>query len=102
MKTLAFFSRVLIALVLAGALLVSALFLVGEATVAWYMHHYAVVSRLELSEDYGFGMLGFFVECTTAIVALPIAIFASWRLSGRVQAAAVASSLFQRTAPGGH
>lgn len=86
MKTLVFLGRVFIALALAALLLVAVLFLAGEATVAWYLHYYAVAPRLELSEDYGFGMLGFFVQCATAVVVLPLAVFAGWRLSGRIQA----------------
>ena len=86
MTTLAFFGRILIALTLAAVLLVVVLYLAGEATVAWYLHHHAVASRIELSEDYGFGMLVSFVLCATAAVALPLAIFAGWRLSGRILA----------------
>ena len=82
-------------------LLVIVFFVSGEAAVAWYMHHYAITSRLDLSEDYGFGMLSLAVECAAALVALPFALFSGWRLSGRIYAAVVANPLFQRTASGG-
>jgi hypothetical protein len=85
MKTLVFLIRVLVALTLAAVLFVAVLFLAVEATVAWYLQYYAIASRLELSEDYGFGMLVFFVQCATAVVALPLAMFAGWRLSARIQ-----------------
>ena len=101
MKAVAVLCRIFGALALAGVLLVIAFFVSGEAAVAWYMHHYAITSRLDLSEDYGFGMLSLAVECAAALVALPFALFSGWRLSGRIYAAVVANPLFQRTASGG-
>lgn len=86
MKTLVFLGRVFVALTLAAVLLVAVLFLAGEATVTWHLQYYVIASRRELSEDYGFGMLVFFVQCVAAVVALPLAVFAGWRLSARIQA----------------
>ena len=42
---------------LAGCLVTIAA--VGEAMTAWYMHQHGIPSRLDLSEDMGFGMLLF-------------------------------------------
>jgi hypothetical protein len=85
MKSLTLFGRLLVALVIAMLFLAIALFLASEITCTWYMNHYAVASRLELSEDHGFGMLGFLVMCVTAVVLLPFTAIAGWRLSGRLQ-----------------
>lgn len=100
MKSLIFFGRVLVALVISVLFLAVALFLASEITRTWYMQHYAVASRLELSEDYGFGMLGFFVLCVIAVVVLPFTALAGWRLSGRLQRAVVANPAFKRTPHG--
>lgn len=93
--------RLVVAVAVTVLLLASVLFVAGEATVAWYMSHYGVPARIELSEDYGFGMLALFVEGTSALLALPFASFVAWRMSGRLARAMVASPLFQRADSGG-
>lgn len=65
--------------------------LVGDATVSWYVHHYEIAARLDLSEDYGFGLLTFLIDCAVAVVTLPFTLFAGWRLSRRIQRALVAN-----------
>ncbi len=100
MKSLTFFGRLLVALVIAALLLAIALFLASEIAGTWYMQHYALASRLELSEDHGFGMLGFLVTCVTAVVLLPFTALAGWRLSGRLHRAVVANPPFKRTPNG--
>lgn len=56
----------------------------GEAVIAWYMHHYAVPSRLELSEDMGFGMLMLAVW-GASFFTLPIWGFLGWYLVHRLK-----------------
>lgn len=85
MKTVALIGGVVLALVIAVLLLAGVLFLTGEATVSWNRHHYGIAARLDLSEDYGFGMLALLIDCAVAMAALPFTFFAGWHLSGRVQ-----------------
>jgi hypothetical protein len=101
MKWLVVLVRSLLTVALATALVAAAAYLGGEATVAWYMQHYAVTARADLSNDMGFGMLGFVVVCISTLVSSPLALFAGWRLSGRLASSVMANPLFQRTASGG-
>lgn len=84
MNAFMLFFRFVVALALTVLVLAGVLFFSGEATVAWYMSHYSVPARVELSEDYGFGMLALFVDAASALVALPLASFFAWRMSGRL------------------
>ncbi len=84
MNSIVLVFRVVVAFVVTSLLLAAALFASGEATVAWYMNHYGVPARSDLSEDYGFGMLATVVWLASFLLALPFTCFVSWRLSGRL------------------
>ena len=101
MNTVALALKVIVAVAIAVLLLVGVVFLAGEATVAWYMNHYGVSARIELAEDYGFGMLTLFVWCASGLIALPFVAFGAWRMSGRLQRILLANPLFQRIASSG-
>ena len=96
MNTVALALKVIVAV--AVLLQGGVVFLAGEATVAWYMNHYGVSARTELSEDYGFGMLTLFVWCASGLIALPLVAFGAWRMSGRLERILLANPLFQRIA----
>jgi hypothetical protein len=59
MKWLVVLCRSLLTLALAVLLVAATAYLAGEVAVAWYMQHYSVAARVDLSNDMGFGMLGF-------------------------------------------
>ena len=82
MNSIVLVCRVAVALVITSLLLAAVLFVSGEATVAWYMNHYGVPARIDLSEDYGLGMLATVVWVASFLLALPFACSVSWRLSG--------------------
>ena len=50
------------------------IFIDSELMVAWYMNEAQVTNRIELSEDYGFGMLTLLTCFAAFVLALPIAI----------------------------
>jgi len=50
-----------------------------EAYVAWYMNYYDIPVRAELSEDYGFGMLGFLVSLISIAVGFPLGAYLGWK-----------------------
>lgn len=77
-------ARVFVAFGAAALSVMLVIWLAGEATVAWYMHRYQIATRIELSEDYGFGMLALLVECGAALVAVPLLLIVGWRASGRL------------------
>lgn len=51
----------------------------AEAYVAWYMNHYDIAIRAELSDDYGFGMLGFLISLTSIAVGFPLGAYLGWK-----------------------
>ena len=53
-------------------------FVVSEIILQWYMYHYGITIRADLSEDYGFGMLVFFGVLITALFAFPISLYYAW------------------------
>ncbi|XDF35551.1 hypothetical protein RBH89_00485 [Paracidovorax avenae] len=55
---------------------------VGEAMTAWYMHHHGITSRLDLSEDMGFGML-LLAGWLASALTLPLWGYLGWRLGHR-------------------
>lgn len=84
MKLLILTGRLFVVLAFAALMTFLMLFLAGEVTAAWYMHHYNIAARNELSEDYGFGMLAFAIGCAVATATLFFAFFVGWRFSGRI------------------
>jgi len=50
-----------------------------ESYVAWYMNHYDISVRAELSEDYGFGMLGFLISLISIAVGFPLGAYLGWK-----------------------
>lgn len=74
--------RFIYCLVLTSLCLVAIWFLVGEAVAYWYRHHHQIAERIDLSEDYGFGMIVFLVDGVALLVSLPFALYWGWRLSG--------------------
>lgn len=75
--------RLIVAPALTLAMLVIVWLLAGEVTAEMYTHHHGIAARVDLSEDYGFGMLAMLIGCVAALLALPLAALAGWRLSGR-------------------
>lgn len=65
------------------------------------MNHYDMPVDIDLSNDYGLGMLLMFVCGASLFIALPFVVFGAWRLAGRLQRIVLANPLFQRTASGG-
>ncbi|WP_157836542.1 MULTISPECIES: hypothetical protein [Paracidovorax] len=55
---------------------------VAEAITAWYMHQHGIASRLDLSEDMGFGML-LFAGWMASAFTLPLWGYLGWRLARR-------------------
>ncbi|WP_158534171.1 hypothetical protein [Paracidovorax avenae] len=78
--------RTFLVLVLSGLMAlagcVATIAAVGEALTAWYMHQHGIPSRLDLSEDMGFGML-LFAGWMASTFTLPLWGYLGWRLAHR-------------------
>lgn len=84
MRSLRLILRLLISGI--GAALCAGLvqYLAAETYVSWYMAHYGVVVRADLSEDYGFGILGLMISVLTFTVSFAVVGWLIWRLSRRL------------------
>lgn len=54
-------------------------YVISEAIVFWYMHHYGIAVRAELSEDMGFAMLVGFYFLLFTPVSLIVSLFICWK-----------------------
>lgn len=54
-------------------------YVIGEAIVFGYMSQHGLTERSELSEDMGFGMIGFFSFLLYAPVSLIASFFVCWK-----------------------
>ena len=50
-----------------------------EVYVAGYMNYYDIPIRAELSEDYGFGMLGFLISLISIAVGFLLGAYLGWK-----------------------
>ena len=57
-------------------------FLVGKAVSYGYRHYYSIADHVDLSDDFGLGLIGFLVAGIASLVSIPFAIYWGWRLSG--------------------
>jgi hypothetical protein len=76
--------RVALSLAFAAAAAVGWAFLAVEITVAWYMRNYGIAQRVDLSNDYGFGMLASAVVVGVTLVSGLLSFILAWRMSGKI------------------
>lgn len=67
MKYLNLLTRLFVALTVAVLLVAVVAYVASEIAVVWYMWDHNIPVRAELSEDMGFGMLGFLVTSVSAL-----------------------------------
>jgi hypothetical protein len=75
-------TRFLITVFLALATVLVGELIAGEFLLTWYMNHYGISVRAELSEDYGLGMLTLLKSVIVFAIAFPVAAYFCWRWVG--------------------
>jgi hypothetical protein len=84
MKPSAALLRVALSVTFAAAAAVGSAFLAVEITVAWYMRSYGIAQRVDLSNDYGFGVLASAVMVGVTLVSGLLSFTLAWRMSGKI------------------
>lgn len=51
----------------------------GELLTVWYMYQNAILNRLDLSEDMGFGMIMTLLLVVCFVIFFPLGVVFSWR-----------------------